>query len=179
MERDLQKLLLAARKLSLVLDLDQTVLHATKDDSINGLLRERPELFEQIHPITVTGECYFIKLRPQLKEFLAQISRLFELHVYTMGTRDYAQAVVRLFDPQGHLFYDRILTRDDARATITGKEPEGSTAEQHRKNLKRLFPTDDSAVLIVDDRADVWDYSRNLVPVPPCTERGTGSKPNP
>lgn len=171
MEKDLQRLLLAAKKLSLVLDLDQTVLHATKDEFINDLLEGRPELSGQIHPITVAGERYFIKLRPHLQEFLTRMSHLFEMHVYTMGTRDYAQAVVKLFDPQKHLFYDRILTRDDARATIAGVHADGLSGEQHRKNLKRLFPTDDSTVLIVDDRADVWEYSRNLVPVPPCTQR--------
>lgn len=166
--------MLAAKKLSLVLDLDQTVLHATKDESISHLLEARPELSGQIHPITVAGERYFIKLRPHLEEFLVQLSRLFELHVYTMGTREYARAVIKLFDPHGHLFYDRILTRDDARATIIGTEAEGAAGEQHRKSLKRLFPTDDSTVLVVDDRADVWEYSRNLVPVPPCMEPETG-----
>lgn len=171
MEKDLQRLLLDAKKLSLVLDLDQTVLHATKDESINSLLEGKLELSRQIYSITVAGERYFIKLRPHLEEFLAQMSRLFEMHVYTMGTRDYAQAVVKLFDPHRHLFYDRILTRDDVRATITGVDAEGLSGDQHRKNLKRLFPTDDSTVLIVDDRADVWEYSRNLVPVPPCTNR--------
>jgi TFIIF-interacting CTD phosphatase-like protein len=37
-----------------------------------------------------------------------------------------------------------------------------------QKNLKRLFPTDQSMVVIIDDRSDVWDDSPNLVKVVPC-----------
>ena len=146
------------RKLSLVLDLDQTVLHATKDPATERMIEGRAD----IHRITFAecgpGEVYYIKLRPGLERFLEAISRLYELHVYTMGTRSYAQAVVRLFDPEGRLFYDRILSRDVA----------GVDGDQ-RKNLRRIFPVDDSTVVIVDDRADVWDYCDNLIPVPPCT----------
>lgn len=37
-----------------------------------------------------------------------------------------------------------------------------------RKSLQRLFPCDTSMVVIIDDRADVWDRSPNLVKVIPC-----------
>lgn len=36
------------------------------------------------------------------------------------------------------------------------------------KTIKRLFPCDDSMVLVLDDRADVWEWSRNLIKVRPC-----------
>lgn len=39
--------------------------------------------------------------------------------------------------------------------------------EGNRKRLKRIFPSDDKTVLIIDDRADVWDFSRNLIQVAP------------
>lgn len=38
-----------------------------------------------------------------------------------------------------------------------------------RKSLQRLFPCDTSMVVIIDDRADVWDGSPNLVKVIPCS----------
>ena len=38
---------------------------------------------------------------------------------------------------------------------------------ENRKQLKRIFPCDDRTVLVIDDRSDVWQYSRNLVPVSP------------
>jgi TFIIF-interacting CTD phosphatase-like protein len=37
-----------------------------------------------------------------------------------------------------------------------------------RKSLQRLFPCDTNMVVIIDDRADVWDGSPNLVKVIPC-----------
>lgn len=36
------------------------------------------------------------------------------------------------------------------------------------KNLARLFPSDQSMVVIIDDRADVWSDAPNLVKVIPC-----------
>jgi TFIIF-interacting CTD phosphatase-like protein len=36
------------------------------------------------------------------------------------------------------------------------------------KSLQRLFPCDTSMVVIIDDRADVWEWSPNLIKVIPC-----------
>lgn len=52
--------------------------------------------------------------RPGLSEFLEQVSKLYELHIYTMGTRHYAEAVAREIDPEDKLFRDRILSRDES-----------------------------------------------------------------
>lgn len=76
------------------------------------------------------------------------------MHIYTMGTRSYADAVVKVIDPDGRLFQDRILSRDE----------NGSAT---RKRLERLFPFDQSRVVVLDDRADVWDYSENLIQIKP------------
>jgi RNA polymerase II subunit A-like phosphatase len=92
--------------------------------------------------------------RPGLHNFLREISRKYEMHIYTMGTRSYAEAVVREIDPDGTLFQDRILSRDE----------NGSMTE---KRLERLFPSDTSRVLVLDDRADVWNYSNNLIQIKP------------
>lgn len=156
-EMEMRKRLIAGGKLSLVVDLDQTVLHATIDPSV-GKLADHQE--GEIHSVILPeapDQVYYIKLRPHLRPFLQRMSQLFELHVYTMGSRNYARAVVRLFDPDGRLFYDRILSRDD------------SGIVEQRKDLRRIFPADDSTVLVIDDRADVWDYCKNLIPVPPCS----------
>lgn len=37
-----------------------------------------------------------------------------------------------------------------------------------QKSLQRLFPCDTSMVVIIDDRADVWEWSPNLLKVIPC-----------
>lgn len=41
-----------------------------------------------------------------------------------------------------------------------------------QKSIERLFPCDTSMVVVIDDRADVWQYSPNLVKVHPCKCRG-------
>lgn len=84
-----------------------------------------------------------------------EISKYYELHVYTMGTSPYANALMSIIDPDGHLFADRVLSRDQS----------GSI---HYKFLSRIFPTNDSMVVIIDDRGDVWKYCENLIRVRPC-----------
>ena len=74
-----------------------------------------------------------------------------------MGSRSYAHAVVKLFDPDGQLFHDRILSRDD------------NEIIENRKKLERIFPTDDRMVLVIDDRSDVWPDCNNLIRVPAYT----------
>jgi RNA polymerase II subunit A C-terminal domain phosphatase len=37
-----------------------------------------------------------------------------------------------------------------------------------QKTLKRLFPTDQSMVVVIDDRYEVWNHAANLVKVVPC-----------
>jgi RNA polymerase II subunit A C-terminal domain phosphatase len=61
------------------------------------------------------GPCwYFIKVRPGLLEFLEEVSKMYELHVYTMGTRAYANAVAKIVDPHRKYFGDRVLSRDES-----------------------------------------------------------------
>ena len=52
--------------------------------------------------------------RPGLQKFLDTMSEFYEMHVYTMGTRTYADAICRVIDPEGKIFGDRILSRDES-----------------------------------------------------------------
>ena len=107
--------------------------------------------------------------RPGLKTFLEETCKLYEFHIYTMGTRNYANKVSKMIDPEGSIFIDRVLSRDESGSTsmivgslcLTGK---GMT----QKTIRRLFPCDDSMVVALDDRADVWQWSQNLIKVRPC-----------
>ncbi|KAL9934006.1 hypothetical protein V8E36_007088 [Tilletia maclaganii] len=115
------------------------------------------------------GCWYYIKPRPGLPAFLRHLSTLYELHVYTMGTRSYAASVCAIIDPEGTLFGDRILSRDenDDGASAALAATNSAAAAAFRKSLARLFPVDTSMVVIIDDRADVWKWSPNLVKVVP------------
>ncbi|KAF7720872.1 Carboxy-terminal domain (CTD) phosphatase [Apophysomyces ossiformis] len=152
--------LMESKKLSLILDLDQTIVHATWDPTVGEWMNDKNNAnhaaTEDIRKFTLPGSVlvYYIKLRPGLHEFLREISKIFELHIYTMGTRHYAEAVAREIDPEGTIFRERILSRDES----------GSMTQ---KKLQRLFPCDTSMVVVLDDRSDVWSFSPNLIKIKP------------
>lgn len=88
-----------------------------------------------------------------------------------MGTRAYAEEVCAAIDPDGRFFSGRILSRDESGSKYPSLQLfqadlllKGMT----QKSLQRLFPCDTSMVVIIDDRADVWEWSPNLVKVIPC-----------
>lgn len=102
------------------------------------------------------------------------MSTKYEMHVYTMGTRAYAEEVCATIDPGGIFFGGRILSRDESGSEFTfcPKLEIRCTYITNpgltQKSLQRLFPCDTSMVVIIDDRADVWEWSPNLVKVIPC-----------
>jgi len=160
---EVKRRLVKSKKLSLVVDLDQTIIHATVDPTVAEWRsdEENPnyEAVKDVKSFQLADEgpgvrsCwYHIKLRPGLQEFLERTAQLYELHVYTMGTRAYADQIMKLVDPERKLFGDRVLSRDES----------GSMSA---KDLRRLFPIDDSMVVIIDDRGDVWNWDPHLVKV--------------
>ncbi|KIS72150.1 protein serine/threonine phosphatase [Mycosarcoma maydis] len=176
--------LLSQRKLALIVDLDQTVIHATVDPTVGEWMRDESNPnYEALQSVGkfrlgIDGEeikdeedgsepkdpaaalkasraCwYYVKPRPGVPQVLKHLSEKYELHVYTMGTRSYANCVCKLIDPDASIFGNRILSRDENGSLV-------------RKSLSRLFPVDHSMVVIIDDREDVWSRSPNLLPVLP------------
>lgn len=155
--------LLANKKLSLVVDLDQTIIHAVCDPTVADWQKDESnpnyeavkdvQSFELVEDAFNSRPCsYYIKMRPGLREFLDHVADFFELHIYTMGTRSYAEHVAKIVDPDGRIFGDRILSRDES-GSMTAK------------SLHRLFPVDTKMVVIIDDRGDVWAWSPNLIRV--------------
>ncbi|KAJ5141328.1 hypothetical protein N7526_002323 [Penicillium atrosanguineum] len=138
-EEDAKRRLLASRRLSLVVDLDQTIIHATVDPTVGEWKEDKDNPnYEALKGVRqfqliddgpgMRGCWYYIKLRPGLEDFLQNVAELYELHIYTMGTRAYAQNIADIIDPTRKLFGDRILSRDES-GSLTAK------------NLQRLFPS--------------------------------------
>lgn len=162
-EEDAKKRLLNSRKLILVVDLDQTIIQATVDPTVAEWQKdiENPNhqavkdvrAFQLIDDGPGGRGCwYYIKLRPGLENFLKEVSKTYELHIYTMGTRAYAENIVKIIDPNRKFFGDRILSRDESGSLTV-------------KTLRRLFPVDTKMVVIIDDRGDVWGWHSNLMKV--------------
>lgn len=164
-EEETKRRLLGSKKLTLIVDLDQTVIHTTCERTIAEWKAdpENPnhEAVKDVEGFqladdnvsNVAANWYYVKKRPGLKDFFDRVSTKYEMHVYTMATRAYAQAVCQIIDPDRKYFGDRILSRDE---NYTDK----------LKSLQRLFYHNTSMVVIIDDRADVWQYSPHLVRVP-------------
>ncbi|CAI5709107.1 unnamed protein product [Hyaloperonospora brassicae] len=133
---------LGAKKLSLVLDLDHTLLHAVRVDDVEGKIATS----DDIHFFFISGldQQHVVKLRPGLTDFLTELSALYDLFIYTHGTRLYAEEIVKIIDPDETYFKNRVVARTD-------------TPDMLHKSLKLLFPScDDSMILVLDDRIDVW-----------------------
>ena len=108
--------LLKAMKLSLLLDLDQTILHATVDPSVQLWLDTPGQAPKDIYSFMLNGipNKHYIKLRPGTFEFLEEMNKIYEMHIYTHGSRNYAEAVAKSIDPTRKYFGTRILSRDDS-----------------------------------------------------------------
>jgi RNA polymerase II subunit A-like phosphatase len=108
--------LLEKKCLSLVLDLDHTLVHATSDARARQYLDpSNPQaaacgdirtislpMFEGADPVTIAGfdpqrahmwSQHYVKLRPHVKDFLLGVQGMYELTVYTAGTRQYAEEI--------------------------------------------------------------------------------------
>jgi TFIIF-interacting CTD phosphatase-like protein len=46
----------------------------------------------------------------QVHAFLAAVSQLYELHIYTMGDKGYAALMADLLDPEHRLFVGRVIS---------------------------------------------------------------------
>ncbi|XP_064409589.1 RNA polymerase II subunit A C-terminal domain phosphatase isoform X2 [Latimeria chalumnae] len=147
--REDQQRLHRNRKLVLMVDLDQTLIHTTEQHcqqmSNKGIFHFQLGRGE---PMLHT------RLRPHCKDFLEKIAKLYELHVFTFGSRLYAHTIAGFLDPEKRLFSHRILSRDEC------IDPFSKTG-----NLRNLFPCGDSMVCIIDDREDVWKFAPNLITV--------------
>lgn len=143
--------LLSQKKLYLVLDLDKTLINTTH----NPFFADTPD----VHKFKLkdhTNLDHIVKLRPHTREFLEKSHELFELHVFTHGSREYAEKIVSILDPKKKLFHDRIITMNEIK-------------DKHRKSLRNIFPSIDSdSILIIDDNASVWEeHIDNLIQIKP------------
>ena len=147
------------RKIALVLDIDHTMLHAC-----GSITEAKPFGYEHcnlkylplIDPYGRISH-HWLRLRPNLLEFIEEANKTCLLYVYTHGTRSYAEGVASILDPTKKYFANRIFSKTDV--------PElGSD-----KKLERICLGEADMALIMDDNEYVWrgPQQRQLLLVKP------------
>lgn len=142
-----------------MLDLDNTILHSSElSFSQEEYITLKKKYDWEIAKLCVNQKPFLVKFRPLLKEFFEEIKD-YEIFVYTHGTFDYAKEIIRYLTLNldiDCLNIEKLVAR------------EGDFVEV--KNIKKIFPSTDYMVLILDDRHDVWDKrdkDENLINISP------------
>lgn len=176
-----QNKMFAARKLCLILDLDHTLLNSAKfvevDPIHEEVLRKKEEQDREKphrHLFRFPHMRMWTKLRPGVWNFLEKASKLYELHLYTMGNKLYATEMAKVLDPSGALFEGRVISKGDE-----GDPYDGDERPQKIKDLEGVLGME-SNVVIIDDSVRVWPHNKlNLIVVErytyfPCSRRQFG-----
>ena len=112
-----------APQYTLVLDLDETLIHyhANGLDDEDMTVSDEPRSYLEDTPCSSNrfSDCYVdddseaieFSIRPGLSSFLNELSKYYELVLYTAATREYADYFLRRIDPK-NLFGENILTRE-------------------------------------------------------------------
>ncbi|EPT28354.1 NLI interacting factor family phosphatase [Toxoplasma gondii ME49] len=150
---ELQNTCVARGKLPLLLDLDNTLLHAQAASATGCDVRLQdwidpygePELYR--FELPCNRKTYYMKLRPHLRTFLKKLEPFYEMSVYTNATQEYADIVIAILDGNRQLFQDRIVARD------SGFRGEAS----ENKAVRRLYEgMDKRCIVAFDDRQNIW-----------------------
>ena len=140
--RKLPAITRSCHKSTLVLDLDETLIHSSSSPI---------DFPDDIVYLNSGGQkkALYVKYRPGLFEFLNRVSQKFELVVFTASTKDYAEQVINKIDCQRRILKYR-LYREDC-TEVSG---------QYVKNLEKLG-RDLSKVVILDNSVTAFLYHLN------------------
>ena len=118
----------------LVLDLDETLVHCSP-------FPPHPDV--QSYKFD-DDECY-IFLRPNVEEFLEKVTAMFEVYIFTAGTKEYADRIIDKLCPQIDVFHRHY--RDSCKFV----------SNKCKKDLK-IFKRDLKDIIMVDDNPHMREY---------------------
>lgn len=133
---------------TLVLDLDETLIHSTASSCTN---------FDFMVEVLVnrTSCLYYVYKRPNLDYFLSVISNWYNLVIYTASVREYADPVIDLIDENGRIFKRRLFRADCSQ-----------TPSSHYLKDLSLIDSDISKICLLDNSAASFAlYPDNAIPI--------------
>jgi len=152
-----KKIMSENNRINLILDIDHTLVHTIRNNQLHPSCSL--EKIEDVYEVCIDGDgVYYVKFRPGIVNFLHQIRGLFDIHVYTMGTRSYAKAITETIVHKlmggVSVFNGKILTRCDTKKNV--------------KYLSLILPGLEQRTLILDDTPNIWkDFKHHVIPIYP------------
>ncbi|XP_018473195.2 uncharacterized protein LOC108844431 isoform X2 [Raphanus sativus] len=133
--------------ISLVLDLDETLVHSTLEPCEEVDFTFPVHFNEEEHTV-------YVRCRPHLQEFMERVSRLFEIIIFTASQSIYAEQLLNVLDPKRKLFRHRVYR--DSCVFFDGN---------YLKDLS-VLGRDLSRVIIVDNSPQAFGFQvENGVPI--------------
>jgi Dullard-like phosphatase family protein len=147
------------KKYLLILDIDETLVHSEVLVD-NG--REVPHSGKPYdHQLTFNNpggktDVFGVRIRPFAQEFIGRMARIYDLAVYTASSRDYADAVMDLFDPQRSIFCARLYRENCIR--------------QGNMNIKDMGVFDENSFLVDNLIYSYAFHMNNGIPICPFVD---------
>lgn len=143
-----RKISLPKKLKTLVLDLDETLIHSTTSSCSN---------FDFMVEVLVNrASClYYVYKRPNLDYFLSVVSNWYNLVIYTASVREYADPVIDLIDENRRLFKRRLFRSDCAQ----------TPSSHYLKDLSKIESDISKMCLIDNSAASFAFYPDNAIPI--------------
>ena len=90
------------KKSTLILDLDETLVHADFEEKYN---QKNLKISFDYKDEKISVD---VILRPGVEDFLKKVSEMFEIFVFTASIKEYADAVLDYLDPESKIFKHRL-----------------------------------------------------------------------
>ena len=131
------------KKLVLALDLDETLIHCCNFDPIEQQQCQYLISYRSDKGVPIAVK---INIRPFVLEFLIDVSKYYDIVIYTASEKEYANAVVNILDPN-RKFISEIFHREHCFRTKRGYVV---------KDLRVILPQELDKIVLVDNSSQCF-----------------------